>query len=86
MKTNWTTNLVSELIRAEKEIDPNAETVAEICETTGAKRSATEIRLRKLVSDGTVEQVWKSINGRTCKAYRLKRHEKETVAKNSRRS
>ena len=77
--------LVSELIRSEKVIDKNAETIAEIMARCKTAQTSTQKQIRDLVKAGKVEQVWKTVNGRTSKAYRIKRHEKETIAKNSRR-
>ena len=77
--------LVSELIRSEKVIDQNAETIDEICESSGMKRSSAEKSVFNKIKLGLVEQVWKESNGRTKKAYRIKRHETKTRAENSRR-
>lgn len=80
MKPNWTTGLVSELIRSEKVIDQNAETIEEICVASGLNRSAAERSVSVKTKAGIIEQVWKSYNGRMMKAYRLK-HEKTALKK-----
>lgn len=72
--------LVSELIRSEKVIDQNAETINEICAATGVKRSVAERSVSEKIKAGLIEQVWKQSNGRILKAYRLK-NEKAALKK-----
>ena len=72
MKLNWTTGLVSELIRSEKVIDQSAETVKEISDKTGRPTQRVSDRIREHLATGKLEQVWKTYNGKLCKAYRLK--------------
>jgi hypothetical protein len=84
MKPNWTTGLVSELIRSEKVFDDNAETIAEMSERTGLKRTLTERAVAKLLKEDKIEQVWKRGPHLMQKAYRIKRHAKK-ISQNSSR-
>lgn len=63
---------ISETI-AKKIFDDNAETIDELMLSTGATRHHIASLRDDGIKSGKWEQVWKKINGRAYKAYRIKK-------------
>lgn len=54
-----------------KVIDDNAETITELCESTGMNRSSMGRISRERIAEGRWEQVWKRSGRKLVAAYRV---------------
>lgn len=56
-----------------KVVDPNAETIAEICAATGKNRCGLQLLANDYVAGGKWERVWKKNGNKLVPAYRVKK-------------